>query len=155
MISEKKFEYGQRQDKLLLEQLNSRLTITSQAKCTEDDTERFSGLPSGKIAGTSGFAHDPRQRKPRRGCLSCTMHKKLHKRIQRMPWRTLPTKDVDGCDKPRGAANQALNRGCPNGETLHGSCHVALSWIHRLFCGNRGNWNILVPRGKESKQRYS
>ena len=26
-------------------------------------------------------------------------------------------KGVDGCDKTRGAAEQAMNRGCPNGET--------------------------------------
>ena len=36
-----------------------------------------------------------------------------------MPWRLLPTKDVDGCDKPRGAAYPALIRGSPNGETRH------------------------------------
>jgi len=34
-----------------------------------------------------------------------------------MPWHLEPMKDVDGCDKPRGAADQALIRGCPNGET--------------------------------------
>jgi hypothetical protein len=37
-----------------------------------------------------------------------------------MPRRQEPMKDVGGCDKPRGAANQALIRGCPNGETRHG-----------------------------------
>jgi hypothetical protein len=41
-----------------------------------------------------------------------------------MPRRQKPMKDVGGCDKPRGAANQALIRGCPNGETRHGSCRV-------------------------------
>ena len=41
-----------------------------------------------------------------------------------MPWRQKPMKDVGGCDKPRGAANLALIRGCPNGETRHGSCRV-------------------------------
>jgi hypothetical protein len=39
-----------------------------------------------------------------------------------MPWRQEAMKDVDGCDKPRGAATQALIRGCPNGETRQGSC---------------------------------
>ena len=34
-----------------------------------------------------------------------------------MPWHLEPMKDVDGCDKPRGAAEQALIRGFPNGET--------------------------------------
>lgn len=41
-----------------------------------------------------------------------------------MPWRQMPKKDVDGCDKPRGAAYQASIRGCPNGETRLGSCPV-------------------------------
>ncbi|MEA2203189.1 MAG: hypothetical protein QOI89_3979, partial [Solirubrobacteraceae bacterium] len=34
-----------------------------------------------------------------------------------MPWHQEPMKDVDGCDKPRGAAERALIRGFPNGET--------------------------------------
>ena len=34
-----------------------------------------------------------------------------------MPRHQEPMKDVGGCDKPRGAANQAVIRGCPNGET--------------------------------------
>jgi len=34
-----------------------------------------------------------------------------------MPWRQAPMKDVDHCDKPRGAVNRRYIRGCPNGET--------------------------------------
>jgi hypothetical protein len=34
-----------------------------------------------------------------------------------MPWHQEPKKDVGGCDKPRGAAERALIRGFPNGET--------------------------------------
>src|SRR5437762_13088832 len=34
-----------------------------------------------------------------------------------MPRRQEAKKDVGSCEKPRGAANQALIRGCPNGET--------------------------------------
>jgi hypothetical protein len=34
-----------------------------------------------------------------------------------MPWRLKPMKDVGGCEKPRGAADQASIRGYPNGET--------------------------------------
>ena len=34
-----------------------------------------------------------------------------------MPWRQVPMKDVGGCDKPRGAADQASIRGYPNEET--------------------------------------
>ena len=42
-----------------------------------------------------------------------------------MPRHQAPRKDVGGCDKPRGAANQAGIRGCPNGETWPESCPVA------------------------------
>ena len=35
-----------------------------------------------------------------------------------MPRRSTAMKDVEGCDKPRGAAKRALIRGFPNGETL-------------------------------------
>jgi hypothetical protein len=41
-----------------------------------------------------------------------------------MPRRQEPRKDVGGCDKPRGAANRAEIRGCPNGETRQQSCAV-------------------------------
>jgi hypothetical protein len=41
-----------------------------------------------------------------------------------MPWCLMPMKDVGGCEKPRGAADQASIRGCPNGETQHVSLHV-------------------------------
>ena len=34
-----------------------------------------------------------------------------------MPWCQEAMKDVVSCDKPRGAAKQALIRGFPNGET--------------------------------------
>ena len=34
-----------------------------------------------------------------------------------MPWRQNATKDVDSCDKLRGAAKQALIRRSLNGET--------------------------------------
>ncbi len=34
-----------------------------------------------------------------------------------MPRQQEAKKDVGSCDKPRGAANQALIRGFPNGET--------------------------------------
>ena len=41
-----------------------------------------------------------------------------------MPWRQEAMKDVESCEKLRGAANQALIRRCPNGETRLGSCPV-------------------------------
>jgi len=34
-----------------------------------------------------------------------------------MPWRQEPKKDVGGCEKPGGGADQPLIPGCPNGET--------------------------------------
>ncbi len=37
-----------------------------------------------------------------------------------MPRHQEPMKDVGGCDKPRGAANRAVIRGYPNGETQLG-----------------------------------
>jgi len=37
-----------------------------------------------------------------------------------MPRREQAMKDVASCDKPRGAAKQALIRGSPNGETRCG-----------------------------------
>jgi hypothetical protein len=39
------------------------------------------------------------------------------KRTWWMPWQLEAMKDVVGYEKPRGAAKQALIRGCPNGET--------------------------------------
>ena len=41
-----------------------------------------------------------------------------------MPWQKQAMKDVEGCDKPRGAAYQALIRGFPNGETHGGKTPV-------------------------------
>jgi hypothetical protein len=41
-----------------------------------------------------------------------------------MPWRLMPMKDVGDCEKPREAVDQALIRGCPNGETRHPSWGV-------------------------------
>ena len=43
-----------------------------------------------------------------------------------MPWRQEAMKDVGSCEMLRGAANQALIRRCPNGETRLGSCPVIL-----------------------------
>lgn len=46
-----------------------------------------------------------------------------------MPWQTRPMKDVVGCDKPRGVAERALIRGCPNGGTRY------LLWGSTTCCG--------------------
>ena len=42
------------------------------------------------------------------------------KSMRWMPRLLEAMKDVGGCDKPRGVANQALIRGCPNGKTQQG-----------------------------------
>ena len=44
-----------------------------------------------------------------------------------MPWHQEPMKDVGGHDSPRGAVNQALIRGFPNGETRQSSWAVTLA----------------------------
>ena len=44
-------------------------------------------------------------------------HRQDAKGTRWMPWHQEPKKDVDGCDKPRLAAEQALTRGSPNGAT--------------------------------------
>lgn len=41
-----------------------------------------------------------------------------------MPWYQEPMKDAGGRDRPRGAANRAVIRGCPNGETRQPSWAV-------------------------------
>src|SRR3954453_14143873 len=44
-------------------------------------------------------------------------HRQDSKGTRWMPWPQEPKKDVDGCDTPRLAAEQALTRGSPNGAT--------------------------------------
>jgi len=39
------------------------------------------------------------------------------KGVRWMPRQRKAMKDAVSCEKPRGAAKQALNRGCPNGKT--------------------------------------
>lgn len=41
-----------------------------------------------------------------------------------MPWYQEPMKDAGGRDRPRGAVNRAVIRGCPNGETRQPSWAV-------------------------------
>ncbi len=44
-----------------------------------------------------------------------------------MSWRQEAMKDVETCDKPRGAGKQALILGFLNGETRHFVCHPYLN----------------------------
>jgi hypothetical protein len=55
---------------------------------------------------------------------SASIYDQVTKGLRWMPWRQEPMKDASGCEKPRGAAEKAEIRGCPNGETRPGSCPV-------------------------------
>jgi hypothetical protein len=59
-------------------------------------------------------------------------------------------KDVGGCEKPRGAADQALIRGYPNGETHH-SLTVVLppEYIGRVE-GTRGTETSQYPEERKA-----
>ena len=48
---------------------------------------------------------------------SLRLYGQAFKRAWWMPWQLEAMKDVVGHERPRGAAKQALIRGCPNGET--------------------------------------
>ena len=45
------------------------------------------------------------------------LHDQDMKGTRWMPWRQEPMKDVGGCEKPGGGADQPLIPGYPNGET--------------------------------------
>ena len=55
---------------------------------------------------------------------SASIYSQVMKGLRWMPWRQEPMKDASGCEKLRGAAERALIRRCPNGETRLGSCPV-------------------------------
>jgi hypothetical protein len=116
---------------------------TSELPWVRASLFRFEGVApaSRHHAGGAGARHPgpdraaSRRRWPRGGapphaplenCIASTSIKYSQaKKGQRwMPWRQMPMKDVGGCEKPRGAADQALIRGYPNGETRLGSCPV-------------------------------
>jgi hypothetical protein len=56
--------------------------------------------------------------------VSASIYSQVMKGLRWMPWRQEPMKDASGCEKLRGAAEKALIRRCPNGETRPGSCPV-------------------------------
>ena len=55
---------------------------------------------------------------------SASIYSQVMKGLRWMPRRQEPMKDASGCEKLRGAAEIALIRRCPNGETRLGSCPV-------------------------------
>ena len=71
---------------------------------------------------------------------------KVIKREWRMPWLTEAMKDVISCDKPRLGANDPwpadFRMGQPN--------YLKGNYLYECKEANRGNWNILVPRGEEN-----
>ena len=70
---------------------------------------------------------------------------KVNKGAWRMPWLSEAMKDVISCDKLRGGANNLWS-----GDFRMGQPGV-LKTRHLIISGaNAGNWNILVPAGKEN-----
>ena len=70
---------------------------------------------------------------------------KVGKGTWRMPWLSEAMKDVISCDKLRGGANNLWS-----GDFRMGQPGV-LKTRHLIISGaNAGNWNILVPAGKEN-----
>ena len=55
---------------------------------------------------------------------SASIYSQVKKGLRWMPRRQEPMKDASGCEKLREAAERALIRRCPNGETRLGSCPV-------------------------------
>ena len=83
---------------------------------------------------------------------SLRLYGQAFKRAWWMPWQPEAMKDVVGYDKPRGAAKQALIRGCPNGET-HPTCRVSCT----EYIGTRserGELKHLSTRRKRNQLRF-
>ena len=67
-----------------------------------------------------------------------------------MPWRQMPMKDVGGCEKPRGAADQALIRGYPNGETHRSTTAVLPPESIGRVEGTRGTETSQYPEERKA-----
>ena len=61
-----------------------------------------------------------------------------------------PMKDVGGRDRPRGAVNRAVIRGCPNGETQHPLCGVTASEYIGCVEGTRGSETSQYPQEEKT-----
>ena len=70
--------------------------------------------------------------------------KKVGKGTWRMPWLSEAMKDVISCDKLWGGANDLWSRDFRMGQP------DILKVYHHICGANAGNWNILVPVGKEN-----
>ena len=62
-----------------------------------------------------------------------------------MPWLSEAMKDVISCDKLRGGANDLWSR-----DFRMGQPNILKRYYPTLLEANAGNWNILVPAGKEN-----
>lgn len=60
-----------------------------------------------------------------------SMHKKVLKGTKRMPWHILPTKDVEDCEKSRGAVNRLWSGNIRMGKPAAGHAVSIVCWIHR------------------------
>ena len=64
-----------------------------------------------------------------------------------MPWLTEAMKDVISCDKPWVGANNLWSKDFRMGQPIR-----LKTWYHYSSSeANGGNWNILVPLGRENK----
>ena len=70
-----------------------------------------------------------------------------------MPWRREAMKGVVSCDKPRGAAKQALIRGFPNGATWQGK-PLSSCTEHIGAGGEPGEVKHLSTRRKRKQKRF-
>ena len=84
----------------------------------------------------------PTERKNR--CVSEWI-KKVKKGAWRMPWLSEAMKDVISCDKLWGGANDLWSR-----DFRMGQPNILKRYYPTLLEANAGNWNILVPVGKEN-----
>ena len=67
-----------------------------------------------------------------------------------MPWRSQAMKDVQACEKLRGAGNEAMIRRYLNGETR--PARVMLNCIHRLSKRTRRTETSKYPEEKKSTE---
>ena len=78
--------------------------------------------------------------------------RKLSKGRWWMPRQREAMKGVAGCDKPRGAAEQALIRGFPNGATHRAGGAVSVSEPSRRRRRTRGSEASQYPEEKKSTE---
>ena len=75
-----------------------------------------------------------------------SLKKKVTKGVRRMPWLSEAKKDVTSCDKLRGLANTNWSADFRMGQPIISNYDTI--W---KYGANVGNWNILLPTGKENK----